>query len=54
MKFTLKNCPDSEWKKGFEKEVREEKDWCERCLAEDPLDDYCTKKLKWIKEVLGE
>jgi hypothetical protein len=22
VRFTLKNCPDSEWKKGFEKELR--------------------------------
>ena len=38
----------------LEKELREEKDWCERCLAEDQTDEYCMRKLKWIKEILGE
>ena len=62
MKFNLKNRPEwfdsrdaiDKWFEGFENELREDKDWCERCLAEDPLDEYCTSKLKWIKGIFGE
>ena len=58
MKFNLKNplwqTDPQKAKEGFEKELKEDKDWCERCLAEDPLDEYCMRKLKWIKEILGD
>ena len=48
------DSPFKEWFEGFEKELREDKDWYERYLAEVPSDEYCIRKLKWIKELLGE
>jgi hypothetical protein len=50
MRFTVKNCPDSEWKRGFEKELRKRIDLVKKfkpCPAS--LTEICC-----FKEILGE